>query len=160
MLEDDPDLPVLALPQADIEPDVGPFLRIDMRLDRAIAQAVDGDAGFQPRQRCVIDLTEGAHPIAAQPAGRRQGDPARKFAVIGQQQKTLGGHVETANGDDAAQSRRKVIEDGGTAPRIAMGCQDPGRLVVAPQPRRLDRWQRLAVDGNNVRRDRRSAPEC
>ena len=70
MLEDALDLAVLAFAQAERQPHIRALLAIDMRLDRPVMHAVDLDAVLQPVELRLRDLAEGAHPVAAQPAGR------------------------------------------------------------------------------------------
>ena len=125
---------------------------VERRLDRAVEDAVDGDAVGQRVERLLGDLAVGAHAVAPEPAGRRQFEQARQAAVVGQEQQALGVDVEAADGDDARHLRRQRGEYGRPALRVARGGDQPFRLVIEPQPRALARRQRDAVDGDAVRR--------
>ena len=105
-------LAVLALADAEGEPDIGALLAVERRLDRPVADAVDGDAAAQPVERVLRDAAERAHAVAAQPAGRRQFQHAREPAVIGEQQQPFGVDVEPADADQPRQVLRQRAEDG------------------------------------------------
>ena len=98
----------------------------------------------------LVDLAMGAHAIAAQPAGRRQFEHARKAAVIGQQQQALGVDVEPADRDDARQVRAAGVENRRAAFRVAGGGDEAARLVEQEQAGALGARQRLAVDADVV----------
>ena len=91
-----------------------------------------------------------AHAIAAQPAGRRQFQHARKPAVVGEQQEPFGVDVEPADRDDARQVGRQRREHRRSPLRIARGGDEPPGLVEQKEPRALGRGERLAVDAHVV----------
>src|SRR5712691_12818563 len=72
------DLAVLALAHREHEPHIGALLALEQRLDRPIADAVEGDATAQLVEPRLLDAAMRAHAIAAQPAGRRQLQHARE----------------------------------------------------------------------------------
>ena len=147
MLARPADLPVLALVQADREPGVGPLLAVEGRPDGAVADAADGQAPGELVQLRGRDPAVDAHPVAADPAGRGQLEVTRQVAVVGEQQQPLGGEVEAPDRQQARQSRGQALENGRPALPVAAGDQT-GRLVIAPQTRRLGHGERPAVDGD------------
>ena len=114
--------------------------------------ALDRDALLQPVQRLLRDAAEGAHAIAADPAGRRQFQCARQPAVIGEEQQPLGVHVEAADADQPRQVLGQGAEDRLAAFRVGMGRHQAARLVAQEQPGPRPSGQRLAVDGDAVPR--------
>ena len=92
------------------------------------------------------------HPVAAQPAGRRQLERAGKPAVIGQEKEPLGIEVEPADADQPRQPLRQRCEHCWPAARIGMAGEKPARLVIEEQPGALARRQRAAVDHDAVLR--------
>ena len=76
MLEHALHLAVLAFAQADRQPDVGALDAVELRLDRAIDHAVDGDATAELVELRLVVVAVRAHPVAPEPAGRRAA-PAR-----------------------------------------------------------------------------------
>src|SRR2546423_7138137 len=88
------DLAVLALAHREGEPHIGALLAVDLRLDRAIADTLDGDAVAERREPFRGDAAVSAHAIAPQPAGGGQFDRAREAAVIGEQQQAFGDDIE------------------------------------------------------------------
>ena len=111
-------LAVLALADREGEPDVGALLAVERRLDRPVADAVDGDAAAQRIERGLRHRAVRAHAIAPQPAGRGQFEHAREAAVIGQEQQAFGVEVEPADADEARQVLRQALEDGRPALRV------------------------------------------
>src|SRR5581483_7358979 len=105
-------LAVLALANADGEPDIGALLAVERRLDRPVVDAGDADAVLQAVERLLRDAAERAHAVAPQPAGRRQLQHPRQPAVIGEQQQALAVDVEPANADEARQPLRQGAENG------------------------------------------------
>src|ERR1700730_2976466 len=146
------DLAVLALPHREGEPRIGALLALEPGLDRSVADGVDGDAVAQAVELLLAHAAVGAHPIAAQPAGRRQFEGAREPAVIGEQKQTLGVEVEPADADEARQALGQRREDGRAAFRSRVAGQEPARLVIEEKPRALALPQRLAVDGDAIER--------
>ncbi len=150
--EDLADLAVLAFAKADGQPGVGALEGVDGGLDRAVLHALDLDALLQLVEIGLRDAAACAHPVAAQPAGFREFEMAGQLAVVGQQQQALGVEVEPADGDDARQLRRQLVEDGGAAFGVGVGGDEAARLVVAPEAQRLGHGQGLAVDQDLVAR--------
>src|SRR5882672_503279 len=144
------DLAVLALAHREHEPHIGALLALELGLDRPIADAVEGDATAQLVEPCLLDAAMRAHPIAAQPAGRRQLQYARQAAVIGEEEQPLGAHVEAADAYQAREVFRQCRKDGRPALRIEARGHEPARLVIEKQPRALALRQRLAIDHDGV----------
>ena len=137
---------------ANSEPRIVALNPLERRLDRTVSDPLDGDPFLEPCQRCRIDGTEGADPVAPEPAGGRKLELAGKLAVIGQQQQAFAVEVEAPDRDDARHLLGQPVEDGRPPPRVAVGDEQSGRLVIAPQPRPLGLWQRPAVDQHVVLR--------
>src|SRR5438067_233587 len=72
------DLAVLTLADGEAQPGVVALFLIDPGFDRAVVDALDGDARPEAGERLGIGLAEGAHPVAPHPAGRRTLDPPDK----------------------------------------------------------------------------------
>jgi hypothetical protein len=144
------DLAILALTDRKGEPDIAALHAIDAGFDRAIADAVDGDPLPQPLQLVRPHAAVGTHPIAPQPAGRRQLEHASEPTVIGEEQQPLGVEVEPSDTDQARQPLGQRAEDGRPAARIGMRRHQPARLVVEKEPRALTPRQRLAIDGDAI----------
>jgi hypothetical protein len=147
-----PNLAVLALADADIEPGIRLELTLERRFDRTVMHAVDGDALFQSVERLLRDAAVDAHAVTPQPSGGRQFQNAREPAVVGQQQQPFRVHVEAADADQPRQVLRQRAEDCRPPFRVGMRRHQPARLVVAEQPRARTARQRVAIDGNAVAR--------
>ena len=158
MLEHALHLAVLAFAQADGQPEIRALHAVDLRLDRAVDHAVDGDAAAKLVERRLVDLAVRAHAVAPEPAGRGKLQHAREPAVIGEEQQALGVDVEPADRHHARQVRRKRGEDRRPALRVAVGGDEALRLVEEPEPRALARGERLAVDLDAVGWRRRWSP--
>ena len=144
-------LAVLALADAEGQPDIGALFAVERRFDRPVTDAIDGDAAAQPVQRLLPHAAERAHAVAAQPACCRQFQHAREPAVIGEQQESFGVDVEPADADQPRQVSRQRAEDRVAAFRVGVGRHQPAWLVVQEQPRAFARPQRRAVDHDPVR---------
>ncbi|MNK69318.1 hypothetical protein D3C87_887010 [compost metagenome] len=140
------DLAVLAFTQAHADPDVVTLGTVERRVDCAIKHAIDGNAFLQLVERCLIDLAMGAHAVTAQPAGGRQFQHAGKTAIIGEQQQAFGIDIEAADGQNARQFARQIVENGRAAFRVGIGRHQTGGLVIEPQARALGTANRHAVD--------------
>ena len=118
----------------------GALLAVEQRLDRAVADAVDGHAVAQRVELRLRDPAMRAHAIAPQPAGRGQFERAREPAVIGEQQQPLGVEVEPADADQARQVLRQRAEDGRPPLRVGDAWSPAraacGRGTAACAPRR------------------------
>jgi tRNA(adenine34) deaminase len=125
---------------------------VDLGLDRAVGDALDGDAVLQPVELGLGGVAERPGAIAADPgvAGRFQG--ARQLAVIGQQQQAFGVQVQAADRDQARQVLGQRLEHRRPALGVVVGGHQPGGLVIAEDPRRLALGHQLAVDGEEVAR--------
>src|SRR5271165_4423663 len=144
------DLAVLALAQAHGDPGVGALLAVEPRFNARVMDAVQGQAVAERLEPGLIDMPMRAHPIAAQPSGRRQLQHPREAAVVGQQQETLGVDVEAPDRDQPRKVRRQRVEYGCPAIRIARGGDEPARLMEQKEPRALGRGERRAVDAHVV----------
>ena len=145
-----PHLAVAPLAQAHGEPGILPLARVEPRLDRAIGDAVDGDALRQCGQPAVVRRAVHPHAVAPEPAGRGQLQPAGQRAVVGQQQQALAGEVKPADADHARQLGRQPLEHRGAALRVAMRGHQADRLVVAPKPRALRHRDHVPVHHHEV----------
>src|SRR5579871_6712455 len=141
---------VLALADREGEPQVGALDAVERGLDRAVLHALDADAGAQAIELLLRHRAVGAHPIAAQPAGRRQFQDAGERAVVGQQQQALGIEIEPADADQPRQVLGQPRKDRRPAARVGMRGQEAARLVIKKQACALARRQRLAIDGDAV----------
>src|SRR5262249_42162897 len=139
-------LAVLALADAEGEPDIGALFAIERRLDRSVTDVIDGDAAAQPVQRLLPNTAECAYAVSAQPAGRRQFEYAREPAVVREQQEAFGVDVEPADADEPRQVFRQRTEDRVTSFRVGVGRHQPARLVIKEQSCALARPQWRAVD--------------
>src|SRR5262249_37869410 len=104
-------LAVLALADAEGEPDIGALFAIERRLDRSVTDVTEGDAAAQLVQRLLPNTAECAYGVSAQPAGRRQFEYAREPAVVREQQEAFGVDVEPADADEPRQVFRQRTED-------------------------------------------------
>ena len=100
--------------------------------------------------RACVDGPMRAHPVAAQPTGRRQFEHPREAAVVGEEQQALGVDVEPADRDDARQVRRQGVENGRPPLGIAGGGDEAAGLVEQEEPGALGRGEPLAVDPDVV----------
>ncbi len=141
------DLAVLALAQAEDQPDIGALLALQLRVDGPVADAIDLDALLEGLELGLGDRAEGPHAVPAQPAGCRQLQHALQPAIIGEQQQALGVDVEPADGDDARQAfLLERIEYGGTALGILFGDHEARRLVIEPDAGAFPGAQQAAID--------------
>src|SRR5438874_1843133 len=76
MLEGAAHLAVLALLQRQGEPGVRALLAVERGADRAISDAVDGDAAAERSQPRRVDRAVHPHPVAPYPTRRRQFEAA------------------------------------------------------------------------------------
>ncbi|GJE42820.1 hypothetical protein AEGHOMDF_1993 [Methylobacterium soli] len=150
MLEDALDLAVLALAQAERQPQVVALHPIEIGLDRAVLHPVDGDALAQLVELGLIGVAVGAHPVAAQPAGIGMRDHLGQPAVIRQQQEALGVDVEAAHRDHAGEIVRQRLEHGLAPLRVAGRGDEAARLVEDPEPGALAGGQGLAIHRDDV----------
>ena len=141
---------VLAFLQAERQPDIRPLNLVDDGLDRAVAHTFDGDAVLQLVEVCLCDAAPCAHAVAPRPAGGRKFEQPGEFTVIREKQKPLGVDVEAAHGNDAGNVVRQFLENGRPALGVLRRGYEPGGLVIAPEPRRLLRRQRLAVHDDGL----------
>jgi len=147
-------LAVLPLAQRERDPAVhaGAVLWIQHRLDRPVAHAVDAQPLAQVVETGLADQAADAGAITAHDAARRQLHLPRQGAVVGEQEQALGAEVEPAYGDHPPHAFWQALEHRRAPLRVAVGGHQPDRLVVAPEPSRLGRRDRLAVDGEHVGR--------
>src|SRR5579883_700354 len=143
-------LAVLAFADREGEPDIRALLALECRLDRAVVDAVDGDAVPQPVQIGLADPAMGADPITPDPAGLRQFQHPGEPAIVGEQQKALGADIEPPDAHEPRQALRQSIEHRRAALRIGVGAHEAGRLVIKEQSRALAARQRLAVNRDAI----------
>ncbi len=79
-------LAVLAFANSKSEPEIGALHALDRGFDGAVMDAGEGEPRAQLVELRLVHLAVGAHPVAAQPAGRRQFEHASERAVIGEEQ--------------------------------------------------------------------------
>ena len=99
----------------------------------AVADAVDGDAVGEFVKPCLINFAEDADAVAANPAGGGEFEMARKFTVVGEEEEAFGAEVKAANGDDAAEFFRELLEDGWAAFGVAGSGDEAVGLMVTPE---------------------------
>jgi hypothetical protein len=151
VLEDFLDLAVFSFPEAQGEPSVRALHAVELGLDPHIVDAIDGDAFGELVERRLVDRPMRAHPIASQPASRRQLQHARQPAVVGEQQEPFGVDVEPADCDHARQVGRQHSKNRVSPLWIARGGDETPRLVEQKEAGALRRAKRGAVDAHVVR---------
>src|SRR5262249_44489382 len=119
------------------DPHIAALLAFERRFDWTIVHFVDGKAAGEILQLGFADLSEGAHAVAARPAGSGKLKMPRELAIICQKQKPFRIEVEPSHRNQARQAVRKACEDGGPAFGILMGGNKAPRLMIAPKPGRL-----------------------
>ena len=144
------DLSVPAFAQAHGQPGIRALLAVQLDLHRLEFLAVDDSPPTQRVKGQVAGRAVHAHPIAPQPAGRGQFQPALQLAVIGQQQKPFGIEVKAPHAHHPRQVARQGIKDRLAALFVGFRRHEADRLVIQPQPRLLRRVHRLAVDPDLV----------
>ena len=150
MLHDAPHLAVASFANGDGQPGIARHLPIQPRRHPAVANAVDGDAFGERLKRCRVDLPLHTHPVFAAPPGTWKLQMPRQTAVIGQQQEAFGIKVQPTDRQHPRQGVRKPVEDCFTSLLVTVADDQPARLVVAPQARRLTWRKRLSVDRDAV----------
>ena len=140
------DLTVLALANADGEPDIGALVVFDFNVHWPVIDAFDGDALFELVDRGLVDSAPGANAIFTVPGGGRQFECAGQSTIIGQQQQTFRGQIEATDGDHPAHILGQAIKHGGATFGIGMGGDQARRLVIAPQLGGLGGVDGLAVN--------------
>ncbi len=103
-----------------------PLREFEPGLDRSVAHAVHGDAARQPGECRRIDGAVHPHPVAANPAMRRQLELARQAAIVGEQQQALAPEVEPADADHPRQGSAAASRTRSAVPR--------GRDAWSPGP--------------------------
>ena len=151
MFEHPLDLAVLALAQAHGDPGVGALLAVELRVDPGVVDALHRHALPQAVERLLSDASVRAHPIAPEPAGRRQFEDAGEAAVVGEKQEPFRVDVEPPHGDDARQFGGQRVEDRGPSLGVAGRRDQPAGLVEEEEPRALAGGERLAVHAHIVR---------
>ena len=141
---------VLAFADGKGEPDIGALFAVERGFDGAIAHAGNLHAIAQRVEFGLGDAAMRSHAIAPQPAGLGQLQYAREAAVIGEQQQAFGVEIKPANADQARKIFRQRAEYGGAAFRIAVGRDQPARLVIEEEPGALALRQRRTVDHDHV----------
>ena len=91
-----------------------------------------------------------ADPVFPAPPGAGELEVARQPAVIRQQQQPLGIHIQPTDRQHPRHVCRQCVENGLAVLFVTGADDEPTRLVIAPQARRLAVGQRLAVDGDAV----------
>src|ERR1700722_7280300 len=141
---------VFAFADGEGEPQVRALHAIERRIDLAVVDAGDGDAGAQFVELPLRDRAVCAHAIAPQPAGSGQFESAGERAVIGEQKESFGVEIEPADADEARQAFGQMRKQGRPALRIRARGQQAPRIVVEEEPRALTRRQWLAIDADAV----------
>ena len=113
--------------------------------------AVDGQAAAQGLERRIVGPAVDAHPVAAQPAGRGQFQPALERAVIGQQEQAFGIEVEPSDADDAGHVGGQIVVDRRAPLLVARGGHPAGGFVIKPEPRGFGRVEHAAIHRDLVR---------
>src|SRR5689334_13178283 len=112
------DLAVLALADAEREPDVGALHTIKRGFDRSVVNSIEADAAPQPVELILRDGAMGPYPIAPQPPGCRQLEEPGQRSIIGEKQQAFGIEIESPDTDQARQIARESLENGRPALRI------------------------------------------
>ena len=149
VLEHAANFAVLAFLQSHLDPHIGASAALQIGVDLAIADAVDLDPVNQFLQLCLRDRAIGARAITARNTGRGEFEATFKRAVGGHQQEPLGTQIEATDGHRARHIGRELVINRRAPFHIAFGSQEAGWLVIAEQPRRLRRGNRIAVNGNS-----------
>ena len=143
---------VLAFADRKRQPQVRALDAIERGVDRAVMDAVDDNTLAQGIELRLRYRAVRAHPVAAQPAGRRQFQHAGERAVVCQKQQALGVEIEPADADQPRQMPGQAREDGRPALRVVMRRDQAALLMIKKQPRALALRQCLTVDGDAVAR--------
>ncbi len=122
---------------------------IDRRLGGPIANAVDRLRPAEIRNQAVINPAVDANTVGPGELLRGMFKKTRKFAVVGEQQKTFGVDIEPPDGNHSRQIFWKIREDGRPVFRIAGGRNQSGGLVIQPEPSPFGR-DRAAVNRNLI----------
>src|SRR5215471_16396734 len=80
---------VLAFLERDAGPGMHPFTAFEIGNHRTVLHTVDGDPGRQLVEILLRHLAEQAGEICALPTARRQFEPARQLAIIGEEEKAF-----------------------------------------------------------------------
>ena len=114
--EDAADLAVLALGQAHLDPAVAAGAPLEVGVDRAVADALDGDSFGERFELGLRHGAEGAGAVGADDPGARQLELALQFAVVGEQQQPFGHEVEAADRHQPRQALGQPVVDGRRGP--------------------------------------------
>ena len=145
------DLAVLAFAQRQHQPHIGALLALQRCFNRAITDAVDLDPVLEPVEGSLGHGAMGAHPIAAQPAGRRQFQNPLQTAIIGEQQQPFGVDVEPPDRHYAGQAMGfEMFKDRFAAFGVLFGDHEASRLMIKPDAGALPRSQRRTIHGDLV----------
>src|SRR5689334_6326492 len=98
MGEDVADFSILTLGETHLHPAIASGPSLEVRVDRAIADAVDGDSLSQLFQLLLRHLTVRPGAIGADNPRLRKLELPLQFAIVGQEQKALGHEIEPADG--------------------------------------------------------------
>ena len=142
---------VLAFADCDCHPGIAGHLAVQPRADLSIAHTINGYAIGNAGKGGGIHAALHPHPVFSAPSGAWQLQMPGQPTIIRQQDQPFGIHVQPANRQDARQSVCQRIENGLTVFLVAVRHHQPAWLVIAPQPRRLARWQWLAINGDLIR---------
>ena len=98
MREHPPDFAVFAFCKAELDPAVPARSSLEVGYDGAVMYALDRDPLGQPFKIGLGDVPESARAVAPNDSGTWQFQLALQLAIVGQQKKSLGHKVQTANG--------------------------------------------------------------
>jgi len=150
MREQPLDLPIFPLAQHDRQPAIGALAMIDRRFGRPVANAVDHLRPGKVRNQALVDFAVDANAVRSDKLLHGMFEKTREFAVIGEQEKTLGIDIKASDRNQAGQMLRKIRKNGWASLWIARGRNQSSGLVVEPEPRRRCPGDRLAIEGDAV----------
>ncbi len=121
MFEDALDLAVLALAQACVSQTLSPWARSSVASTGPYSIPSMVTPFLQLVEIGLVHVAEGAHAVAAQPAGVGMGDHLGEPAVVGEQQQAFGVDVEPAMATTRGAGRGQAVEHGGASLGVAGG---------------------------------------
>ena len=158
MLHDAAHFAVLAFADQERDPDIVALLAFERRFDRAVIDAARSQAPRKLVQLRLLDLPESTNAITPGPTRGGQFEMPREIAVICEEQEPFRVEVEPAHRNQPGQFFRKRFEDRRPSLGVFMRRHPALRLMIAPEPGRLPRRERLPVDKHLICPAKRRAP--
>src|SRR3546814_2595077 len=143
---------IFAFGQRHLDPLIAPGAAFEIGVYLAIADAVGGDSEDQLFELRLANVARGAGAIGAfDPAGR-EFELALEFAVVGEEQQSLGIIIEAPDRHQAGQALGQQVIDRLAPFGVARGGEAAGGLVKTVEAGRDGFRDRVAVDGEAVER--------